>query len=200
MPVSKQKKRKTSSSKRGQKSAKAILYDRARKSAKSLDAEFLTERKDVQKMSEVILDFAKPLTDVVPEDNDEAFRKAIITAIIVWNASIVSEAERKSMIQEMADKIRKADPQAEADFLVIVENLLQRKWRYFPSNKRFIMDFEIGTTRKRREVSVVSTLDPAAMKKIPEFRGQVRRRSIRRFIYALFLILIIAGLYFIFRQ
>jgi hypothetical protein len=200
MPKSRQKRRKKSPGKSGQKTAKAILYDRSSKAAKSVGAEFLTERPGVQKMSQVILDFAKPLTDLVAEDDDEAFKKVIITAIIVWNASMVSEAERKSIIQKVADEIGKADPRAKADFLEIVKDLLQRKWRYFRSNKRFIVDFEVGTTRNSRELSVVSTLDPPTMKKIPELRGQVRRRAIPRlFIYGFILILIVVALYFFWR-
>jgi len=200
MAASKQKRPKKSPKKSSQKSAKSILYDRAKKSAESVGAEFMTDRPEVEKMSDVILNYAKPLTEVLPEDDDESFQKAVIAAMMIWNAAILPDSEGKPLIKQMADEIGKSDLEARKSFLEMAEFMLERKRKRFRNNKRFIIDYEIKITKKDRELSVVSTLDSAAMKKIPEFRGQVRRWSIRKVIYAFILILIIVGLYFIFRR
>jgi hypothetical protein len=195
MPVSKHKKRKKHSAKTSlQRSPKTTVMERVKKSG---DYELLSEHPDVEKMSQVILNFARPLTDVVTNSDDRGFKTAITTAILIWNVSILPDEEREGFLEEVLDEIKNAYPESRKDFLEIYDALIQRKKKYFQYNKRFIVDFKIGTSKKSRELSVVSTLDPGAIRSVLKLKGFRRSRQKKAFIYLLLVILIVGTLYFL---
>ena len=195
MPVSKHKRRKKHSPKTSlQRSPNRAVMERVKKSG---DYELLSEHPDVEKMSQVILDFAKPLTDVVTDSDDLGFKKAITTAILIWNASILPDEKREGFLQEVLNEIKNAYPESRKDFLEIYDVLMQRKKKYFQYNKRIIVDFEIGASRKSRELFVVSTLDQGAIRSILKPKGFRRSRQKKAFIYLLSVILIVGTLYFL---
>ena len=110
-------------------------------------------------MSEVLLDFAKPLLELV---DDRHSHKVIALAIACWNATLFPEEVQEASINELIDifsssGIRNVEMAKEA-----VQILLERKRRYFPDNKRFIADYRISHSkdqmRDQMRLTVASTL------------------------------------------
>jgi len=153
-----------------QRSAKSIVLDRIKKSGQVE----LVERSDVEKMSEVILQFAEPLTEAIPDEDDNAFKNAISFAIISWNASLLPAEEREAFIEQMADELAGVDAQDYATLLQIVDMLLERKQKLFYENYRFIIDCQVKITSKTRQLYVVSTLDQK------EFNGKLAPRKAKK--------------------
>ena len=99
-----------------------------------------------QKMSEVLLDFAKPLLDSIDLLNRLALESTLQMAIVVWNYSImidkpsgnpVDAAEKKSMEAMMTKAF--GGPIGES----VLKTLLDRKRSLYPDNKHSITDFDI---------------------------------------------------------
>jgi hypothetical protein len=55
-----------------------------------------------EKMSEVLLEFAKPLTDEC--EDDKAFYTALQICVVAWNSSFFSPEERNKLIDESFNK------------------------------------------------------------------------------------------------
>jgi hypothetical protein len=118
---------------------------------------------DQAKMSEVLLEFARPLLD--PSGDDEHFDKAIALAAASWNAALLPAEKQEASIEGVIDKIsssgaRDADTAREinANLKEIVLMLLERKRSQFPDNKRIIVDYQISSSKDQRNVLVASTL------------------------------------------
>jgi hypothetical protein len=62
------------------------------------------KRSSQQKMSEVIIDFAKPLLDAA--QTDEQIQMAIGMAIAMWNVAILPDKEQKNFIREFFDSTK----------------------------------------------------------------------------------------------
>ena len=107
------------------------------------------------KMSEVLLDVAKPLLELVDDRHSD---KVIALAIACWNATLLPEEVQEASINELIDifsssGIRNVEMAKEA-----VQILLERKRRYFPDNKRFIADYRISHSKDQMRLTVASTL------------------------------------------
>ena len=107
------------------------------------------------KMSEVLLDFAKPLLELVDDRHSD---KVIALAIACWNATLLPEEVQEASINELIDifsssGIRNVEMAKEA-----VQILLERKRRYLPDNKRFIADYRISHSKDQMRLTVASTL------------------------------------------
>ncbi len=82
-----------------------------------------------QKMSQVILEFARPLLDSA--DGDAEYRNALAFAVLAWNASLVPEDRRKDLVQEH----RSAFARACGDTVAIQKafsDLIRRKVQTYP--------------------------------------------------------------------
>ena len=67
---------------------------------------FRVEKKSSQqKMSEVIIDFAKPLLDVA--QTDEQMQRAIGMAIAMWNVAILPDKEQKDFLRVFFSDIKR---------------------------------------------------------------------------------------------
>jgi hypothetical protein len=115
---------------------------------------FLIEPPGETKMSEVILDFARPYLDLAPDH--QARQNMIGMAIIAWNLSLMPLLTRitafKQIKADMNDK--------EAVKVVKLFVRLTRKYRkrFHPRLKRFILEFEFTETRDDMHLNVVSTV------------------------------------------
>ena len=97
-------------------------------------------------MSEILLDFAKPLLDETDPFEKGAFEAILKTAILVWNYSI---------IKENPDSLSKGDLTiAQLDAMIargfsdpvgkeVLRFYLERKKSMFPDNKHCIADFDL---------------------------------------------------------
>ena len=122
-------------------------------------AQIAEKPQDAEKMSEVLLDFVSPLLDVCEDEETE--KKAMEFSITVWNAYLLPEKDQDKLIQELISGL---SPSSKADDLAMskyyVDMLMERKKKYFPNNKRLIVDYQISGSRKKRHLSVASTFSP----------------------------------------
>jgi hypothetical protein len=93
---------------------------------------------DKEKMSEVILDYARPLLDSAKSVEEQ--KKAISFALLCWNASFMEKEKRDALIvgtsverDEMLDLATRA----------VMEFMVKRKEDLFPHNTRIIQNWTI---------------------------------------------------------
>ena len=115
----------------------------------------------LEKMSEILLEYAKPLVDVVETDNIEYYEKAIKISIMLWNCTILQETTKSR--KEIMKMLKPVMPDAESKS--IVNYMLERKRQMYPDNKRVIMSYELSETAEGFHLSVASTVTSAAAEK-----------------------------------
>jgi len=134
-------------------------------------------------MSAVLLEFIEPYRD---EDLDDAVLENLIAlGIVAWNVALLPPDKREESLNDCCAKlfrrrwlVRLADvgrwlrkfigrrraatlevePPVVADFKQVAHELIQRKLRSYPHNRRFIMDYQLTMTGDGVHLSVVSTL------------------------------------------
>ena len=99
-----------------------------------------------QKMSGVLLDFAKPLLDSFDQNDRIALKSAIQMSITVWNYSIVIGRENPSFADRINKKALKSMIARAFSGDIgesVLSALLERKQSRYPENNRMIADFNI---------------------------------------------------------
>lgn len=110
-----------------------------------------TEPPPEGKMSEVIIDFAKP---ILKEDEDvEIQKKTIILAIIIWNLSLLPEELQEEQAIEIRSLLGNSN---EADRLI--NYLLARKEDFFKDIKRMVVDYDFVSLPRGFHLNVLSTV------------------------------------------
>lgn len=139
------------------KSGQAVLLDRLRNSDLFPEKKILVDLSAVQKMSEVILDFAEPLLSMA--SNDEEIKKSIGLAILIWNLSLLPTEGQSEQLEQFWPSLQadSGDEHVE-DARSIVASLLKRKELHFQDHKRAILDYHISDTRDGLHLDVVSTV------------------------------------------
>ena len=107
-----------------------------------------------QKMSRIFLDFVKPYTATA--ESEEQFRMAIQLGLIAWNIALIPAEVRKENLESL---IHQAAPASAADFLAIVNEMVERKERHFAHCRRWILAHHLTMTPRRPHLSVVSTAE-----------------------------------------
>ena len=118
------------------------------------ESSVIVEPRGVDKMSEIILDFAEPFLEFV--DNE----KAILTlAMAAWNIAIFPEEDRDAKIDELVIKcFPQDDPQPLEVIKAVVGRLITRKLKLYPDNKRILLGYEFIESGNRRMLNVMSTM------------------------------------------
>lgn len=95
-----------------------------------------------RKLSEVLLEFAEPLTATAHTEED--FREDIELALLVWNLSLLPAEERSSFLEEAIHP--SSGPRASLPPKVepVVQMLLARKQAMFPDDNRFVVDHQLS--------------------------------------------------------
>jgi len=119
----------------------------------------IVEPRGVEKMSEVLEEFAAPLLAHV--EDDESYRSAIAVAAIAWNLSIFPEAEQQTLFSEETPEWKNMEPAARREFKVILDDLVQRKNKHFADIDRLIIDYELTDTAYGFQLDVMSTIPEA---------------------------------------
>jgi uncharacterized membrane protein YheB (UPF0754 family) len=114
----------------------------------------ITTNPQNEKMSEVLLEFAKPLTDEC--ENDKAFYNALQISAIAWNSSFLPPGERNKLIDESINKYIN-DNSERAMAKEILSKMLKRKEKNFPNINRMIMDFQISYRDGQQHLDVISS-------------------------------------------
>jgi hypothetical protein len=143
--------------------AKALSRSSSRKMRKNLQRlgvapqDVLTKPPNQEKMSKVLLDFARPLLDRA--DEDEHFDKVIALAAACWNAALFPQEKQEACINDLIGIISTSGSPDDVDMArETIGTLLERKKRYFSENERFIVDYQITNSENQRNVLVASTL------------------------------------------
>lgn len=114
----------------------------------------ITTNTQNEKMSEVLLEFAKPLIDECKDD--KAFYKALQISAIAWNSSFFSPEERKKLIDESFNKYINDNNEREIA-KEILSKMLERKEKKFQNIKRKILDFQISYRDGQQHLNVISS-------------------------------------------
>ena len=136
----------------------AKLFHRVKTQEIFQDKEIRIQPPDVEKMSAVILDFARPMLNNVT--NDDMRRNIISFAILAWNLALYKERGNDEAFQKLHDMALSShtDETRRQQFHHFLAKLLQRKREFFSDYKRFILDYELSFTRDNMHLDVVSTV------------------------------------------
>lgn len=138
-----------------------------RKGAGGYSVEPLRARSQLssEKLSAVILEFARPLTENV---DDAHFRTAITLAVLCWNLALLpddeQERERRSAVRVMA-KNGPAEFVEEAD--AWTRTLVDRKKRLFGHDRRMVVTYTVEDDGDGFHLYVASTPMPAGKRSTP---------------------------------
>jgi hypothetical protein len=88
------------------------------------------------KMSEVLMDFIAPYHSF--GKTLDQMRKVLAVALVAWNAAIGPDGE--DLVRRTVENL---PPDAQDDFLTILEAMIERKQRYFADNNRIILNYNL---------------------------------------------------------
>jgi DNA-directed RNA polymerase beta' subunit len=119
-----------------------------------LAASMVMEPKGVERMSEALHEFVAPY--LKPEYNLKRRQSLFSLGAIAWNAALMSD--QKSMLNQfLTESLLSYDPQTRRHTRKLIDELIDRKIKYFSHIKRLIVDFEVTETRDEYHLSVAST-------------------------------------------
>ncbi|MDH7486646.1 MAG: hypothetical protein QHJ81_10280 [Anaerolineae bacterium] len=107
-------------------------------------------------MSKVLWRFIEPYREFA--DTEEALRKLLTLAILAWDAALLPKEERPHMIDKVFQTLP-PDEELRIGLRGIVDELIERKERYFSQYKRSIIDFELQDRGRDYNLIVVSFLE-----------------------------------------
>lgn len=134
------------------------LLQKARQRANDPDLELLQSSPKIEKMSEIIIDFAQPLLNVA--ENAQSQKQAIITAILGWNLALLPKEAQPDQLNKIKKMLR---PSTDSDQLAnetvkILNSLMSRKDFLYPEINRMIVDYELIDTPQGFHLNVVSNI------------------------------------------
>ena len=108
------------------KSGRELLKEKVQKDWNIPKEKIVTSQKGVEKMSEVILEFAEPLLDAC--EDDASSEKAISIAICVWNMSLLSKEKQEKAMKDIYVVFSETNDDEYLETLrQIVDMLIKRK-------------------------------------------------------------------------
>lgn len=111
------------------------------------------------KMSEVLKDFIEPYQESAQTLLD--IRRLLTLATTAWNVALFPTLDRQKLIDDiLTDELVEGDKKVKAKIQDLINELIERKNRYFSDNKRFIVNFELKDVGNGYYLSVASTLSP----------------------------------------
>jgi len=134
------------------------LLLKAKQRANNPELEVLQASPKIEKMSEIIIDFAQPLLDVA--ENTQSQKQAITTAILGWNLALFPKEEQPDQLNEIKKML---NPSTNSDQLAneaseILNFLVSRKDSLYPEINRMIVDYELIDTPQGFHLNVVSNI------------------------------------------
>ena len=115
----------------------------------------------LEKMSDVLLEYAKPFLDLIDPGNKQEYEKAIQISMLFWNCAILQNdhKSRKEMMKMLKTIMPDAESRGIADYMI------ERKQQMYPDNKRIIANYELSETAGGYHLSVASALTGAEAEK-----------------------------------
>jgi len=109
------------------------------------------------KTSDVLDDFVKPFADLI-EDAD-AYRRLLTLGMLAWNAALEPEWRQQQMVDDVIGKGLAAETQwVQMNCRQIVNQLVERKRKYFAQYKRPILNFMLQDTGDGYHLTVISAV------------------------------------------
>jgi len=126
--------------------------------AKRYEVEPLRLQKSLsaRKLSQVILDFAQPLSNA--SDDDRFFKNAIACAVLCWNLSFLKEKEQQRQMRSIVNKLSKSGQLTRFEIRDCVQMLLERKRNFFADDRRMVINYEVVEEEDSRHLFVASML------------------------------------------
>jgi hypothetical protein len=121
---------------------------------RNIQTDFPTEYIFANKLSEVILDYANPLTNAAGDNQGK--EKAIRLSLIFWNASLLPKAKALETTEPVLNEMVKGDQLLKEEFYNIFEMMYNRKQSLFSTDKRFIIDYSLEKNQQGFYLQVVS--------------------------------------------
>lgn len=147
--------------------AQAVLLQRLRNlDDPSLPDKVVFNSPNHEKMSDVIIKFAAPWLDEVPDD--DSVRPIIELALMAWNFAIIKEHEGEPAVDRILREtatLGTSDATRE-EFKAFLEKFFQRKRELFPDNQRMILDYELTESSDNFHLNVVSTIFGDEVRKV----------------------------------
>ena len=110
-----------------------------------------------EKLSAVILEFARPLTEHV---DDRGFRGAIGLAVFCWDIALLPEEEQERERHHMVKKMAKNNPDIADELETWSKYLLDRKKALFADDRRMVVEHTVRDEGDSHHLYVVSTPIP----------------------------------------
>lgn len=95
-----------------------------------------------RKLSEVLLEFAEPLT--VTARTEEDFRTAVEIAILAWNLSFLPPDERSTFLKQSIPSLSGGKDALPFETEQCIQRLLARKQALFPDDRRFVAEHQLS--------------------------------------------------------
>jgi hypothetical protein len=122
------------------------------------DVKLIVNQGEIVKMSEVLEDFVEPYTDDTL--NKHGLEMLFSMGVLAWNIALMPKEKRTEMLNEaFTATMPDADPDDIAFGKNLVEEMIDRKDKFFADNHRMIMNFELQyVARGEYHISVASTM------------------------------------------
>ena len=108
----------------------------------------------LEKMSDIIMAYGKPLFTGIEADDRAEYEKAIMMTMMLWNCALMEETPKG--LKKTRKMLKPMMPDAESKS--VVEYMLRRKNEMFPDNKRMMLDYELTEGPDGFHLSVASTV------------------------------------------
>jgi hypothetical protein len=121
------------------------------------DMQMITGQDGITKMSDVLKDFVSPYADI--PQNMQEIRHLIETAVTAWDLALMPEGERIIMLDKIFVSMIKKAKKSIATSRALIEDLIDRKLKYFADNQRRVIDFQVEDLgQDGYHLSVASTM------------------------------------------
>jgi len=107
-----------------------------------------------EKLSAVILEFARPLTDLV---DDRDFEGAICLAVFCWNVALFPEDEQERERRYIVKEMTKNAPDLADEIETWSKMLLERKKAFFAHDRRMVVEHTVSSDGDAHHLFVAST-------------------------------------------
>lgn len=122
------------------------------------DVKLIVNQGEIVKMSEVLEDFVEPYID--DRLDKHGLEMLFSMGIMAWNIALMPAEKRVEMVNEAFSAIMPASDAADVEFgKDLIEQMVDRKDKFFADNQRMIMNFELQyVSRGEYHISVASTM------------------------------------------
>ncbi len=118
-------------------------------------------RHPLRKMSEILLEYAQPLFEIIDEDDLNQFTLAVQVAILCWNVSLLPPDEQQQFLDSAGERvdIHRLPQYSKIKQALqgIMNILIERRKTLYPNEKRLVMDFQIVDEPDQHRLFVVSS-------------------------------------------